>query len=71
MIDNQGNYVWKSESSNKKSFSAYQTNSASSKSAYQLKLENDGTLNIFDNRANIIWSSKINPIGLLNFYHMF
>ena len=60
MKDNQGKYVWKSSpgSSNRDS------------SPYQLKLENDGTLNILDNKANLIWSSLSNSIGLLNCYNM-
>ena len=58
MQDNQGKYVWKS-------------NAASSNKAYQLKLENDGTLNILDNEANIIWCPFCNSTGLLNFYHIF
>ena len=61
MLDNQGKYVWKSNaaSSNKNS------------SPYQLKLENDGNLNILDNEANIIWCPFCNSTGLLNCYHMF
>ena len=54
MQDNQGKYVWKSNaaSSNKDS------------SPYQLKLENDGTLNILDKEANIIWCPFCNSTGL-------
>ena len=61
MEDSEGTYVWKSSpgSSNKDS------------SPYQLKLENDGTLNILDKEAVIIWSPFFNSTGLLNFYHMF
>ena len=60
MEDSQGKFVWKSNpgSSNKDS------------SPYQLKLENDGTLNILDKKANTIWSSLSNSIGLLNCYNM-
>ena len=61
MQDNQGKYVWKSNAASPNKDS----------SPYQLKLENDGTLNILDNEANIIWSLFFSSSGLFNFYNMF